>query len=97
MQKLTVEASTSEVAQGLFSALSGFHPEIVDRPDGGYQVVVSLRGSDGQIVAILSALEQHVTERGNGPARVGLEGRTYTLHGRPDSPATQASIAAGAA
>ena len=86
MQKLTVDASTHEVAQGLFSALTGFRAEIVERPDGGYQVVVALRGSDAQITELLSALERHVTERGNGPAKISLHGRSYTLHAKPEKP-----------
>jgi hypothetical protein len=83
MQRLTVDASTGEVAQGLLNALADFWPEIVERPDGGYQVVVAIRGSDSRLVAILSALERHVTERGDGPAKVDLEGRSYTLHAQP--------------
>lgn len=84
MQKLTVDASTNEVAQGLFSALGGFWPEIVENADGGYQVVVALGGDDAQIIAILSALERHVTERGDGPAKIELAGRRYTLHAQPE-------------
>jgi hypothetical protein len=84
MQKLTVDASTNEVAQDLFSALTGFWPEIVERPDGSYQVVVALGGSDAQVIEILSALERHVTERGDGPAKIDLDGRSYTLHAQPE-------------
>jgi hypothetical protein len=54
---------------------------MAEKDDGGYSVTVSLRGGDRQIVAILSALEQHVSERNDGPARLELEGRTYVLHG----------------
>ena len=83
MQKLTIDASTNEVAQGLYRALASFWPEIVARPEGGYQIVVRLRGSDTQITEVLSALERHVTERGNGPAKIDLQGRSYTLHAQP--------------
>jgi hypothetical protein len=86
MQKLTIDASTNEVAQGLFSALADFWPEIVEQPIGGYQVVVALRGSDAQITELLAALERHVTERGNGPAKIRLDGRSYTLHAKPEKP-----------
>jgi len=79
MQSLTVAASSLEVAQGLSDALSGFHPEIVGSEDEGYQVRVSLAGGDGQIIAILDALERHVTER-HAPARVQFDGRSYVLH-----------------
>jgi ABC-type sulfate transport system substrate-binding protein len=81
MQTLTVGASSLEVARGLYSALAEFSPEMAEKDDGGYSVTVSLRGGDRQIVAILSALEQHVSERNDGPARLELEGRTYVLHG----------------
>jgi hypothetical protein len=84
MQTLTVDASTNEVAQSLYGALVGFKPEVLEKPEGGYQVVVSLRGGDAQVVGILSALQQHVTERGNGPARLELSGRSYTLHAEAD-------------
>ena len=92
MQRLTVDASTNEVAQGLFSALADFQPEILGSADGGYHVVVSLRGSDAQIVAILSAIEQHVTERSDGPARIDIEGRSYSLHGRPTASTTRERV-----
>jgi hypothetical protein len=84
MQKLTVDATTNEVARGLFGALTGFSPEIVERPHGGYQVVVPLGGSDAQLTELLSALERHVTDRRDGPARIDLDGRSYTLHAQPE-------------
>jgi len=88
MQTLTVDASTSEVARSLSGALAGFHPEVSVNPDGGYRVVVSLQGGDAQIVGILSALQRHVTERANGPARLELSGRRYTLHGEQNASQT---------
>ena len=77
MQSLTVGASSLEVAQGLYGALAEFHPEIIGG-DEGYEVRVSLAG-DRQIVAILDAIEGHVTER-QSAALVQLDGRSYTVH-----------------
>jgi hypothetical protein len=88
MQTLTIDASTKDVAQGLRGALRDFGPQVQEKPHGGYQVVVSLRGGDAQVIGILSALERHVTERGNGPARVELAGRSYTLQAEPNGTQT---------
>jgi hypothetical protein len=84
MKTLTVDASTSQVAEGLRGALHRFEPAVREKSDGGYQVIVSLDGGDAHVVAILSALQRHVTERGDGPARVEMAGRNYTLHAEPD-------------
>ena len=84
MRKLSVDASTNEVAQGLCSALTDFWPEIVERPSGGYEVVVALGGGDNQFDELLSALERHVTARADGPANVHFDGRSYTLHAKPE-------------
>jgi len=37
---------------------------------------------DGGVVSVLSALQRYVVERG-GAARVGLDGKTYTLEALP--------------
>jgi len=83
MQTLSIDASTQEIAQGLRACLRDFSPEVRRKAEGGYQVVVSLRGNDAEIVALLSALQRHVTEQGDGAARVDLAGRSYTLHPEP--------------
>ncbi len=88
MQMLTIDASTKAVAHGLRSVLLDFKPEVREKTDGSYQVIVSLRGGDAQIIGILSALHRHVTERGDGPARVELAGRRYTMHAEPVAYAT---------
>jgi hypothetical protein len=43
-------------------------------------VSVELRGADRGVIEILDALERHVTDRNDGPARVELDGKRYTLH-----------------
>jgi hypothetical protein len=76
MQSLTIGASSLIVAQQLHGALSEFQPEVLD---GTYQVTVSLREGDSEILAILDTLERHVTER-QSAARVKLNGHRYVLH-----------------
>jgi hypothetical protein len=76
MQSLTVRASSLEVAQGLSNALSAFHAEIIGDAEAGFQVSVSL--VDGDVIAILNALERHVKER-QAPTRVQLDGRSYVI------------------
>jgi hypothetical protein len=88
MPTLTIDASNNDAAQGLRNALGDFGPRVQEKPQGGYQVVVSLRGGDAQVSGILSALERHVTERGDGPARVEMAGRSYTLYAEPNGTQT---------
>jgi hypothetical protein len=78
MRTLTVGASSLEVANTLYSALSEFHPEVISE-DGGYQVRVSLVGGDQRISAVLNTIERHVEEQ-KSAARVELDGRSYTVH-----------------
>ncbi len=79
MRSFTVGAGSLEVAQGLYSALADFHPELLETDDGTYQVRVTLVGGDNAIIATLNAIEKYVAER-RSPARVELDGRAYTLH-----------------
>jgi hypothetical protein len=79
MQAITIDAASEDSARSLLEVLSAFDAELVDSPDGGRQVVVPLT-SDRRIVDVLNALERYVSERANGPARLELEGRRYTLH-----------------
>ena len=79
MKILTIQGQSPESARGLVTALLGFKPELLELEDGSYSVAVTL-GTDKAIVAGLDALKQYVTARGNGPARLELEGHTYTMH-----------------
>ncbi|HKP19340.1 MAG TPA: hypothetical protein VJT84_12745 [Gaiellaceae bacterium] len=79
MRTLTVEASSPEVARGLYDSLSEFDPEIIGSADEGYAVRVSLAAGDEHIVAVLNALERHVEARRTA-AQVDLDGRTYTIN-----------------
>jgi len=84
MEKLRIHPRSRESAQAMVAALSGFHAELVESAEG-YEVAVTLgrdgRGDD-EIVAVLKALEQYVTARASGPARLELGGRSYVM--RPE-------------
>jgi hypothetical protein len=80
MRAITVEARSLDSARGFCDALAQFHPQLTGSDAGSYRVSVELGESDSEIVALLDALEKHVTERATGPARVELDGRHYTLH-----------------
>jgi hypothetical protein len=83
MQALTIDAVSQETARSMLAALSDFDPQLVETGDGRFQVVVALGGSDRRIIELLNVLERHVSARGDGPARVELDGRSYTLHPEP--------------
>ncbi len=81
MRALTIEAGQLGAAQGLYSALSEFHPELGGDASKGHHIDVEL-GSDARLVAVFDAIQAHVTARNNGPARMDLEGHLYTFHSR---------------
>jgi hypothetical protein len=85
VQALTIKAVTLESAQGFLSGLDGFQAELLEAEDGSYLVEIALQGRDREIIAVLNALENYVSHRGEGPAEIGLAGRTYELH-PTDSP-----------
>jgi hypothetical protein len=80
MRALTIEAGPLPLAQGLYNALSEFLPELTANDSEGYRVTVELGSDDARIVAVLEALQAHVTARDDGPARVELDGHRYTFH-----------------
>ncbi|HET7127649.1 MAG TPA: hypothetical protein VFJ93_01070 [Gaiellaceae bacterium] len=80
MQTLTIKAATAETAHGFMSGLAGFQAVLNEAEDGSYLVEVTLGGRDREIIALLNALEDYVTNRGQGPAEVALAGRRYELH-----------------
>jgi hypothetical protein len=79
MEGIAIHAASTESAQGMLAALAHFHPELVEAGDGRCQVVISLDGDDCEIVAVLHALEEYVTERATGPMRLELDGRRYVM------------------
>lgn len=80
MLTITIEAATPESAHALFQALAG-HVRILRQGDDGRQFVdVDLPRGDREIVEVLNTIEDYVTHRNDGPARVELDGRVYMLH-----------------
>ena len=92
MQTLTITAISLESAQGFIGALSNFNTELIQTGGGSYQVQIALGRGDREVVAVLLALENYVTSRGEGPTEVGLYGRTYKLH-PTDPPSSAPAIA----
>jgi hypothetical protein len=82
METLVVHAVSLESAQGYSAALSGFRAKVVEAKNGRYEVQVTL-GVDREIVAVLNALVKYVSQRGDGPARLELDGHRYALPPQP--------------
>lgn len=78
MDGLMIEARSLESARGIEAALRGFEREVVTE-DGRHCVHVTLPPGNRGIIALLNALEEYVSQRGDGPARVEYDGRTYTM------------------
>jgi hypothetical protein len=78
LQTLTIEAAGLDSARALLACLEGFQAEIVKSEGGDYEVRVGVEG-DRDINNALGAIDRHVTERADGPARVGLGGRHYLI------------------
>jgi hypothetical protein len=78
MLTITIEAATPESAVALSKALAEFRAELRES-DGRRFIDVEL-GGDREIVEVLKAVEDYVTHRNDGPARIELDGRDYTLH-----------------
>jgi hypothetical protein len=80
MRAFTVEARSLDSARGIRDALFQFRPQLTGSDEEGYRISIELGEADSEILAVLNALEQHVTERAAGPARVELDGRGYMMH-----------------
>src|SRR5262245_23744156 len=80
MRSFIVEAKSLESAQGILEALANFGPAVTGNAADGYTVSVDVGSSDQAVLSVLDALESHVLERDDGPAKVELDGRQYTLH-----------------
>jgi hypothetical protein len=62
MRALTIEAGQLVHAHGLYNALSAFHLELSGDNSNGHRISVEL-GSDTRMVAVLEAIQAHVTAR----------------------------------
>jgi hypothetical protein len=80
VQTLTIKAVTLESAEGFLTGLTTFNAELLEEEDGCYLVQITLGRGDREIITLLNALERYVSQRGQGPAEVGLAGRSYELH-----------------
>jgi hypothetical protein len=80
MQTLTIKAMTLESARGFMSGLASFQAQLLESEDGSYLVQITLGRGDREVIALLNALEAYVSQRAQGPAEIGLDGRTYKLH-----------------
>jgi hypothetical protein len=78
VQTLTIGPASLERARAMLECLGGFEAELVENEDGRYEVQVILSG-DRDINRVLGAIDAHVTERAEGPARLELEGRRYLI------------------
>ena len=87
MQTLTIKAVSLESAQGFLDGLAGFPAQLREDEPGVYTVEVTMGSTNQEIVQVLNALENYVTHRGEGPAEVGILGRSYKLHPTDPSPA----------
>jgi hypothetical protein len=73
MQTLTIEALSLESARGLYEALKGFDPELIET-ENVYRVRLALGRGDQATVEALNAIERHVMHRSDGPARIEMNG-----------------------
>ena len=79
MQNLTIRAATADSARAMVAALCEFHCALSE-DNGHHELVVTFGDGDREIVRVLSALARYVTEWADGPARIELDGRVYTMH-----------------
>ena len=75
---LTIGPASLERARAMLECLRGFEAKLVESEDGRYDVQVSL-DDDRDISRVLGAIDTHVTERADGPARLDLDGRHYLI------------------
>jgi len=82
VKTLTIHAASDRSAREMLEALNDFPAELV-RAGDSCMVVVDL-GGEGQIVGVLSALQQYVTQRAAGAAHVEFNGTNYVMHPEAD-------------
>ena len=83
MQTITIEAVTPDSAFELRNALSEFRAELRVTEDGRSYVEVTLGQSDREVLEVLYAIEDYVTQRAADPALTGVTGREAALHAVP--------------
>jgi hypothetical protein len=80
MRAFVIEAKSLESAQALYNALSEFHADLSASDGDGYRVTVELGSNDHGVLAVLDTVQEFVSARNDGPARLELGGRQYTVH-----------------
>jgi hypothetical protein len=83
MQTITIEAVSPDTAFALRNALSGFRAELRVTEDGRSYVEVTLGQSDREVLEVLYAIEDYVTQRAAGPGWTEVTGREVALHAVP--------------
>ena len=78
LQTLMIGPASLERARAMLECLGGFEAELVASEDGRYDVQVNL-ASDRDINRVLGAIDTHVCDRADGPARLDLDGRRYSI------------------
>ena len=78
LRTVTIGPAGLERAQAMLESLRDFEAELVENDDGRYDVQVSL-DNDRDINRVLGAIDTHVTDRADGPARIDLNGRDYLI------------------
>jgi hypothetical protein len=78
VQTLTIGPASLDRARAMVECLRDFEAELVESADGRYDVQVKL-ADDRDINRVLGAIDTHVTERADGPARLDLDGRHYLI------------------
>ena len=80
MKTITIEARGRESALGFVTALEEFRPRLVETEAGDFHVAIDLTGTHIDVVALLTAIQQHVIDRDDGSAVVNLDQQMHTLH-----------------
>jgi hypothetical protein len=83
MEKLRIYAASRESALAMLASLAKFRAVLAEGPRG-YEVLIAVNGNDAEIVGVLDALQQYVTNRGSGAAKVELNGYSYVMHPEPE-------------
>ncbi|HEV8103847.1 MAG TPA: hypothetical protein VGP69_08945 [Gaiellaceae bacterium] len=80
MKTLSIEARTTETAEGLRSALANFNTEVIEQDAETFVVRVDLSLHGGvDIGSVLTAIRQYVASCQAGSALIDLDGRTYMM------------------
>jgi hypothetical protein len=79
VRTLSIEAASSASAQSLRVALAPFGADLIEHEGSGTVVRVKLSGANGEITALLNAIQDYVSARSQGPTVIELDGRSYLM------------------